>query len=167
VGFHLKDLSLIRQAELKAVINEIGVSNEWVLLALSKKSLEEWEQWGFSLFKKQDFKRDIDNLLISINKMDEKQFQKANTPKRGKELWSSQETFNKCWNGVKAQGRLYTHAEAAKLNLSDYWTFGNAIKPEYYSEVNLMVARDNIDITEWAKFVLMVQHVVIEGTRSI
>lgn len=51
VGFHLEDLSLMRQAELDAVRRNLRLSDDWVLLALSKDSLEGWEN-GDSAFSK-------------------------------------------------------------------------------------------------------------------
>ena len=54
VGFHYEDLSLMRRVELKEIKKELNVSNEWILLALSKDKLENWEEWGFGLFKKND-----------------------------------------------------------------------------------------------------------------
>ena len=56
VGFHFEDLSLSRQLELSAIQEEMKVSKEWIMLALSKKDLNNWEEWGFALFKNSDFK---------------------------------------------------------------------------------------------------------------
>ena len=83
VGFHSEDLSLMRQIELETVAKELGVSKEWILLALSKDTLEGWEKWGFNLFKKPEFKSGIDRQLELLNKKDEQEFKKANTQKEG------------------------------------------------------------------------------------
>ena len=69
VGFHFEDLSLMKQIELNAITAELNLSLDWVLLALSKDTLENWEKWGFNLFKKADFHKEIDGLLAALDKM--------------------------------------------------------------------------------------------------
>lgn len=165
VGFHSEDLSLIRQIELKTVAKELGVPKEWVLLALSKDSLEKWEQWGFNLFKKPEFKAEIDSLLKTLNKMDEYEFQKANSKKATQGIHTSYRNFMKCWNGVKAQGGIYTKDEAEQLGLTDYWVVGYAVKDSKKEEVKnwvntIIAANEQPDEDMWAYFCLCVQHVV-------
>ena len=46
VGFHFEDLSLMKQAELNAITANLGLSLDWVLLALSRDSLENWGKVG-------------------------------------------------------------------------------------------------------------------------
>lgn len=160
VGFHFEDLSLIRRIELQAIATDLKVGNDWILLALSKDSIESWEKWGFNLFKKPEFKSNIDKLLAIINKMDEKDFKKSNTKgKTAKQLSVSPQTFKQAWESVKAQGRLYTEAEAANKQLTSFWTYSNAVNPDYYDEVNTMIACEWLDEEEWVKFMLSVQHV--------
>ena len=173
VGFHSEDLSLIRQIELETVAKELGVSKEWILLALSKDTLEGWEKWGFNLFKKPEFKAGIDNLLKSLDKMDEQEFKKSNTKKKGKKLYVSYETFMKCWNGVKAQGCIYaTEEEAEALGLTDYWVLGNSVTKDKAEEiknwVNIIIAADEQpdDEDTWLKFCLSVQHTVIVKIKT-
>ena len=67
IGFHFEDLSLIRQAELQNIMELLGVSQDWIKLALSKDSLDNWEKWGFNLFKKVEFRTEIDNLLAALS----------------------------------------------------------------------------------------------------
>ena len=165
VGFHSEDLSLMRQIELETVAKELGVSKEWILLALSKDTLEGWEKWGFNLFKKPEFKSGIDRQLELLNKMDEQEFKKANTKKKAKKLHVSYETFMKCWNGVKAQGGIYTKDEAEQLGLTDYWVVGYAVKDSKKEEVKnwvntIIAANEQPDEDMWAYFCLCVQHVV-------
>ena len=62
IGFHLEDLSLVRQAELAAIKKNLKLSDDWVLLALSKNTLEGWEKWGFGVFKKMEFYDEVDSL---------------------------------------------------------------------------------------------------------
>lgn len=171
VGFHSEDLSLIRQAELEAIVNELGVPREWVLLALSKDSLEKWEQWGFKLFKKPEFKAEIDSLLKSLNKMDEFQFQKANTKKATQGIHTSYRNFIKCWNGVKAQGGVYTEIETESLNLDDYWVVGYAVRDDKKEEIKawvntIVAANEQPSEDEWAYFCLCVQHVVVVRIKN-
>ena len=173
VGFHSEDLSLIRQIELETVAKELGVSKEWILLALSKDTLEGWEKWGFNLFKKPEFKAGIDRQLELLNKMDEQEFKNANTKKKGKKLHVSYETFMKCWNGVKAQGFIYaTEEEAEALGLTDYWVLGNSVTKDKAEEiknwVNIIIAADEQpdDEDTWLKFCLSVQHTVIVKIKT-
>lgn len=173
VGFHSEDLSLIRQIELETIAKELGVSKEWILLALSKDTLEGWEKWGFNLFKKPEFKSGIDRQLELLNKMGEQEFKKANTKKKAKRLHVSYETFMKCWNGVKAQGCIYaTEEEAEALGLTDYWVVGYTVKNDDVEEiknwVNTIIAADEQpdDEDEWLKFCLYVQHVVVVRIKA-
>ena len=148
VGFHFEDLSLMKQAELNAITASLGLSLDWVLLALSKDSLENWEKWGFNLFKKAEFHNEIDGLLAALDKMEESQFKKENSRSRknGKQIWVSEKTFRYCYDGVMKQGRLLTEEEAAAQKLDSYWTYGYALKEEIEEE-------------DWVKFCLAVQHV--------
>ena len=169
VGFHSDDLSLVRQAELDAIAHELGVSKEWVLLALSKDSLEKWEQWGFKLFKKPEFKAEIDNLLKALNSMDEAKFQKANIKNANKGLYTSRKNFLMCWNGVKEQGGIYLEGETGGLD--DYQVVGYAVKEDKKEEVKawvntIIAANEMPSEEEWAKFCLCVQHVRIVSVKN-
>lgn len=173
VGFHSEDLSLIRQIELETIAKELGVSKEWILLALSKDTLEGWEKWGFNLLKKPEFKSGIDRQLELLNKMGEQEFKNANTKKKAKKLHVSYETFMKCWNGVKAQGFIYaTEEEAEALGLTDYWVLGGTVKKDEAEEiknwVNIIIAADEQpdDEDTWLKFCLSVQHTVIVKIKT-
>lgn len=171
VGFHSDDLSLVRQAELDAIAHELGVSKEWVLLALSKDSLEKWEQWGFKLFKKPEFKAEIDNLLKSLNNIDEAKFQKANIEKANQGLHTSRKNFLMCWNGVKEQGGIYLEKEAEQLGLDDYQVVGYTVKEEKKEEikawVNTTIAANEIPSEEeWTYSCLCVQHVRVVRIKN-
>lgn len=165
VGFHFEDLSLIRQTELEAITNELQLNKEWVLLALSKNKLEEWEKWGFALFKKTDFRKEVDQLLRTIDNISEEKFKKENNRKNPKNptLNVDEKIFRKMWDGVKKQGSLYTEEEAAARNLTCYWTYGNIVQPEQYSSVNLMVAQENLPEEDWALFCISVKEIKIIG----
>ena len=108
VGFHLEDLSLMRQAELDAVRRNLRLSDDWVLLALSKDSLEGWERWGFGIFKKTDFYDEVDSLLTVFKAMDDSKFKAENervaAKKNGKRLRVSDATFRTVYEGLQRQG---------------------------------------------------------------
>lgn len=110
VGFHLEDLSLMRQAELDAVRRNLRLSDDWVLLALSKDSLEGWEKWGFGIFKKTDFYDEVDSLLTVLNRMDDAKFktenERAAAKKNGKRLRVSDRTFRTVYEGLQRQGGI-------------------------------------------------------------
>lgn len=110
VGFHLEDLSLMRQAELDAVRRNLRLSDDWVLLALSKDSLEGWEKWGFGIFKKTDFYDEVDSLLTVLNRMDDAKFKAENertaAKKNGKRLRVSDATFRTVYEGLQRQGGI-------------------------------------------------------------
>lgn len=163
VGFHFEDLSLMKQAELNAITANLGVSLDWVLLALSKDSLENWEKWGFNLFKKAEFRREIDSLLAALDKMEESQFKKENNRKKGKEIWVSEKTFRYCYDGVMKQGKLLPHMtseEMQRKGLNDYWTYGYALKPEGYGWIDDIIKnKREVDEEDWLRFCMSVQHV--------
>lgn len=110
VGFHLEDLSLVRQAELKAVKEKLRLSDDWVLLALSKDSLEGWEKWGFGIFKKMEFYDEVDSLLTVFKAMDDAKFKAENervaAKNRGKRLRVSDATFRTVYEGLQRQGGI-------------------------------------------------------------
>lgn len=150
VGFHLDDLSLVRQAELEAIRNTLGLSNEWTLLALSKDTLEGWEKWGFNIFKKADFHQEVDLLLAVFDKMDESRFKKENNRlaanDRSKKMRVSDETFMKVYNGLKQQGGV-------SLGNSAYWELNRAaIKNDKYFDatefINYIINKPIEEITD-------------------
>ena len=157
VGFHFEDLSLMKQIELNAITAELNLSLDWVLLALSKDTLENWEKWGFNLFKKADFHKEIDGLLAALDKMEESKFKKENSRNR-KQIWVSEKTFKYCYKGVMKQGRLLTEEEAAAQKLDSYWTYGYSLKEEDYDWINTIVAtKQELDEEDWVSFCLAVQ----------
>lgn len=166
VGFHFGDMSLTRQLELEAITLELGLSTDWVLLALSKNTLENWEQWGFSLFKKPEFRTAINKQLEQLNKVNDDRFKKENKKKAGKQLHVDSVTFNEIWRAVKAQGRLYTEDEAEQLGLDSYYTYSKMIKPDARFVIDMMLAEPSLDEDRWLDFVLSVRKVrvvYIEG----
>lgn len=163
VGFHYEDLSLIRQTELDVIKNELGVSKDWMLLALSRDTVDNWNHWGFTLMRKPDFKKNIDLLEKQINNLSEEKFEKENNRKNQKnpQLYVDEETFRKKWEAVKKQGCLYTAKEAKARNLSHYYTYNGALNSERYSAIDLMIAQDTIDENDWAVFVMSIQEVKV------
>lgn len=145
VGFHLEDLSLVRQAELKAVKEKLRLSDDWVLLALSKDSLEGWEKWGFGIFKKMDFYDEVDSLLTVFKAMDDSKFKAENervaAKKNGKRLRVSDTTFRTVYEGLQRQGGI------GALSFSDsdttpHWEMNvDAIIPGKMGEAIEMVNR--------------------------
>ena len=165
VGFHYEDLSLIRQAELDVIKNELGVSKEWMLLALSRDTVDNWNHWGFTLMRKPDFKKNIDILEKQINNLTEEKFEKENNRKNQKnpQLYIDEATFRKRWEAVKKQGCLYTAEDAEARNLSHYYTYSSTLNPERYSAIDLMIAQDTIDENDWSVFVMSIQEVKVIG----
>lgn len=100
----------MRQAELDAVRRNLRLSDDWVLLALSKDSLEGWEKWGFGIFKKTDFYDEVDSLLTVLNRMDDAKFkaenERAAAKKNGKRLRVSDRTFRTVYEGLQRQGGI-------------------------------------------------------------
>lgn len=166
VGFHFDDLSLVRQTELKAAISKFNLSNEWVYLALSKDKLEGWEKWGFSLFNKAEFRQEIDNLLKAFDQLKEDDFKKElkRNSKKKNQLSASKEEFMKVYNGIKEQGKVIVkHPEEEEPG--EYWTYGNALLPEYYYIADeyaaAAAAGKEIEEEEWEKFFLCFQKVKV------
>jgi hypothetical protein len=165
VGFHFEDLSLIRQMELEATQKQMGVSADWIMLALSKDSLESWEKWGFNLFKKPDFKAGVDALLDSLNKLDDSKFDREVKKKsKGDRLTVSEETFRKVFNAVKEQGGILLPDEAEQKGYVEYYTLGYAVKPDSAFQKVCQVAEwikqdDIADEDERVEFFLSVQRV--------
>lgn len=124
VGFHLEDLSLVRQAELDAVRKNLRLSNDWVLLALSKDSLEGWEKWGFGIFKKTDFYDEVDSLLTVFKAMDDSKFKAENervaAKKNGKRLRVSDRTFRTVYEGLQRQGGIGA-LSFSESNTTPHW----------------------------------------------
>lgn len=166
VGFHFEDLSLMRRIELEQIMNELKVSTDWILLALSRDTLENWEKWGFALFKKPDFRTTINNLEQEINSMSEENFKQENNRKNQKKphLWVDEKTFYRAWNMVKAQGGLLTDEEAEARNLSTYYKYNPAI--EDTTAIDMLLAQDDLtDGDDRVVFMIGVKRVeVIELT---
>ena len=129
VGFHLEDLSLVRQAELDAVRRKLRLSDDWVLLALSKDSLEGWEKWGFGIFKKTDFYDEVDSLLATLNRMDDAKFkaenERAAAKNKGKRLRVSDTTFRTVYEGLQRQGGIGA-LSFSESNTTPHWEMNTA-----------------------------------------
>ena len=70
VGFHFEDMSMGLQIELKARPEPM----EWKLVALGENDLTDWEEYGFTLWDKPDFRRRVDAKLKVLEKEDDKAF---------------------------------------------------------------------------------------------
>lgn len=156
VGFHLEDLSLVRQAELSAAKRNLKLSDDWVLLALSKDSLEGWEKWGFGIFKKMDFYDEVDSLLTALNRMDDSKFKAENervaAKNKTKRLRVSDTTFRTVYDGLQRQGGIGA-LSFSESNDSPYWEMNvDAIIPGKMGEaielVNRIVNTPIEEITE-------------------
>lgn len=158
VGFHMEDLDLVRQLELKKIIFDMNLSWEWVMLALSKDSLENWNRFGFSLFKKADFKAEVDGLEKAFSKISEQEFKRENNKSKGPSIWVDESTFRAKWNGVKLQGKIYTDAEAAALGLSTYYGYNEMC---YFPELDDWVQMDELPQEDWVAFCVAVQKVIM------
>lgn len=168
VGFHYEDLSLIRQAELQTIKTEMGLSDEWVLLALSKDSLDSWEKWGFNLFKKAEFKSNIDTLITVLDKMDDNKFKKEmkKQKKNNKEISVSYTNFKRIYEGVLEQGGILTDAEADKQRRTAYYTYSDMLNNEGRVWLNMLLAENRkwheVDEDDQIKFTLAVKHVRVQ-----
>lgn len=160
VGFHMEDLELIRRLELKKIINDMNLSWDWVMLALSKDSLDNWNRFGFSLFKKSDFKAEVDALERDFSKISEQEFKKENNKNNGPSIWVDEAIFRAKWNGVKLQGKIYTDAEAASLELSTYYGYNEKC---YFPELDEWVKMDELPQEDWVTFCIAVQKVIMVG----
>lgn len=156
VGFHLEDLSLVRQAELDAVRRNLKLSNDWVFLALSKDTLEGWEKWGFGIFKKTDFYNEVESLLATLNRMDDSKFKEENervsAKNRGKKLRVNDTTFRTVYEGLQRQGGIGA-LSFSESNASPHWEINTAvIIPEKMGEaidlVNRIINTPIEEITE-------------------
>ena len=97
VGFSKSDLSLKRQMELDAF--QKSFEWEWVMLALTKQSLEKWEEYGFGLFTTEKFKREVDGLVEAFEKIrdediikEQKKYQRKSSNGKPK-IWYSEKTL--------------------------------------------------------------------------
>lgn len=160
VGFHKEDLSLIRQLELKKIRNEMNVSDDWLYLALSKDSLDNWNRYGFGLFKKAEFKAAIDSLEQEFSKISEQEFKRENKKNNGPQIWVEESHFRAKWNGVKLQGKIYTDAEAAELGLQTYYGYNEMC---YFPELEDWIKMDELPQEDWVAFCIAVQKVIMVG----
>ena len=119
----------MRQAELDAVRRNLRLSDDWVLLALSKDSLEGWEKWGFGIFKKMEFYDEVDSLLTVFKAMDDSKFKAENervaAKKNGKRLRVSDATFRTVYEGLQRQGGIGT-LSFSESNTTPHWEMNTA-----------------------------------------
>jgi hypothetical protein len=161
IGFHKEDLSLMRQVELQTIIEVLGVSPDWVKIALSKDSLENWEKWGFNLLKKPEFIAEVNGLLAALDKVDDDKFKQEQTKSKTKKkkIRVSDATFQQVYTGIMAQGwKVYTVEEAKKAGLKEYWTYSNSLTEIGKAAFNLLLAErksiEEFDDDDKLKFVL-------------
>ena len=145
VGFHYEDLSLIRRVELKEIKKELNVSNEWILLALSKDKLENWEEWGFGLFRKKEFKDTITASLEALLKIPEeeirKEIQKNKKTKNGRPVFHyDYELVKERYEQVKKQGKVLTDYEASQQGYKRFVGYNACIKPEGKIDLDNLIA---------------------------
>ena len=72
IGFHSDDFTMNRQMELNARIDIEG--KEWVLVALSEDTFDNWEKYGFNLMDKPDFRKRVSAKLKALEREDDKAF---------------------------------------------------------------------------------------------
>lgn len=135
----------MRQAELTAAKRNLKLSDDWVLLALSKDSLEGWEKWGFGIFKKMDFYDEVDSLLTALNRMDDSKFKAENervaAKNKTKRLRVSDRTFRTVYDGLQRQGGIGA-LSFSESNDSPYWEMNvDAIIPGKMKEAIELVNR--------------------------
>lgn len=147
VGFRKKDLSVTRQLELNACIEKYGL--EWVLLALSRSKLEDWEKWGFTLFNKPEFKEDVDSILKAFVKMDSNKIEQA--MKKDERKLVDERSFTELYSKLLEQGSVEYYNDQ---QVTAYYYIG---VPEMLAEVNMMLAeaRPQTSLTEMEKLKIM------------
>ena len=130
-GFRKSDLSLARQLELDAYQRKYEW--EWVMLALSKQSLEDWEKWGFVLFNKPDFIREVNGLVEAFEKINDDDIIKDKNKKvvKGKPKFSYSEQIlqrqyeklisgaNMTHNGTEEAREILAMIQATKKSLDE------------------------------------------------
>lgn len=160
VGFHFEDLSLAKQIELQTIVKEMGVSTDWMLLALSKDKIENWEKWGFALFRKPDFRANVDALERTIKNMSEEKFkQEIRKNQKNPTFYVDNKVFTRIWNGVREQGKLYTDEEAAARSMTSYWTYSHLVAPECRTNIDAMLLEPELTDDDKEVFVLSVKKV--------
>ena len=70
IGFHIDDLTAKRRSEL----NVIGKPQEWVYAALSKKTAQEWNRYGFGLMKEESFSNEVDEYIKLMEEKKDEEF---------------------------------------------------------------------------------------------
>ena len=74
IGFHFEDLNHRRQLEIKAFGKTTGKPIEWIYVALGKKPLSNWNQYGFGLFRDPTFVKEVDDYIQTIEEEDDDVF---------------------------------------------------------------------------------------------
>ena len=65
----INDLSLERRIELGGILGKLDKPKGWAILALNKKSKENWETEGFGLLMTRDFQEQIDSELNFLKRI--------------------------------------------------------------------------------------------------
>jgi hypothetical protein len=73
IGFDPDELSIKRFVELGDLVYRQKLSEEFVYAALSFKSLEDWEKWGFGLFFIDNFIERVYDYLDAVDEGSEKE----------------------------------------------------------------------------------------------
>ena len=167
VGFHFEDLPLDKQVELEAIQEQMNLSKEWIYLALSKASYDDWCKWGFTLFRKPEFKTNVDTLLQYYNKLDESKFAKeiSRRSRIPNSITVSEATFNYVYDAVMKQGKLYEYTDEPDIPpYSYYWCYNNdALTADGKQWITTIIAsgtpKSSFDDADKVKFCIACQKV--------
>lgn len=77
IGFHSEDLTHKRQLELSA----LTLPNDFVYVALGRKPLDYWNEYGFGLMFREDFANEVNAILKAIEEEDDAKFIQNEQPK--------------------------------------------------------------------------------------
>lgn len=77
IGFEKSELTHKRQIELESM----PISTEFAFAALGRKSLDEWNKYGFGLFKDFNFIKEVNAYLKTLEEEDEAAFIEREQPK--------------------------------------------------------------------------------------
>ena len=157
VGFRKSDLSLARQLELDAYQRKYEW--EWVMLALSKQSLEDWEKWGFVLFNKPDFIREVNGLVEAFSKITDEEIkkdsQRGRGPKGKQKATYNYEDLEKKWGVFKSK--------------DGNWQYNPLAKKEVISDLEVLRCSDRKleDLTEKEKWQIMLAVNCVMGVNKV
>lgn len=145
VGFSMNDLSMSRRLEFKAIATKHPY--EWNMIALSKKSVDEWEKWGFGLFNNYEFIAEVNSTLEAFSKITDEELkkdsQRGRDPKGKPKATYNYADLEKKWEVFKSK--------------DGNWQYNPLAKKEVISDLEVLRCSDRKleDLTEKEKWQIM------------